>query len=180
MTEFMRAVAGDITDPIRTHIIKHIFKLQTINKRLRDSSSKPHRWKALAVPEWKPFDLVYYFISKYEDRYKKSYRFPEAGKVAIYQKLEAFMSVNSLSNMEFKNLIDIAFTRYFNMVNHPRFEFLLGADTVRILLNRDVKDTTREDLLSLDEKLKRSNAEFERLIKEKYAEQDQQSVEDAE
>lgn len=166
MSDFLDSVAGHIEDPLTLHIVKHFWKLKSANTRLKSVTDKPNRWKSLQVAEWKPFDFFFYFVHRYEDRYKKSYPVVNNSKVATYQKIESFMVNNKISNDRFKEYIDKAFMHYFSMMNRPRVEFLLQADTYEKLFGDSAKNTTRSDLLSLDARLREENERFEDALRE--------------
>lgn len=154
-------------DPVEIHIIQHVDKLIKQNKRLKAHISKTGEWvpdKNLA--DWKPFDFYNYFRLLYRNKYMTE--FPGAGDlVRQYRRIESFMKTNDISNEEFKKFMDDAFARRFNSVNKPTIGSLTSKTLYKFIMLKNVRNTTPQDLIKLDQQLEKEQEESRDLWHEK-------------
>lgn len=146
-------------DPVEIHIIQHIDKLMKQNKRLKNHISKTSEWVPdKNIQDWKPFDFYNYFRLLYRNKYMVE--FADHGDVVRqYSRIEAFMKTNNIPNEEFKRFMDEAFARRFNSVNKPNVGSLTSKTLYRFIMCKNVRNTTPQDLIKLDQKLEKEQEE---------------------
>lgn len=154
------------TDIIELHILQQLYKLQQQNSRMRTDlsrSGKSAHVKELSA--WKPYDFYYYFCTKYQEQYTKEYHLM-GNEVRAYERIEAFQRINKISNEEYKEFIDLAFSRYFNFAIIPVIGNICSASLYEYLMGVKVKKTTVNDLQQLDIRLAKENEEIEKYLQE--------------
>lgn len=154
-------------DPVEIHIIKYLDKLVKQNKRLKSHIEKTGEWVPdKNIQDWKPFDFYNYFRLLYRNKYMTE--FPGSGDlVRQYSRIEAFMKTNKVSNEDFKKFMDSAFARRFNSVNKPTIGAITSKTLYKFIMQRNVRNTTPQDLIKLDCVLEKEQEESQDLWKEK-------------
>lgn len=140
-------------DPVEVHIATYLSDLIKQNKRLKDHVSKTGSWvEHKDIKTWKPFDFYNFFTSLYRNKYNKEFR--DTGSIVRqYQRIEAFMKSNDISNEEYKKFIEEAFVRRFNSVNKPSIGAITSPTLYKFITRKAARKTTPEDLLKLDQKM---------------------------
>jgi hypothetical protein len=156
-------------DPIDLHIIDQLQKAKHQNKRYKDQIKKSGNWTHLKdINDWKPYDFYNYFCIKYNEMYKKEYRL-SGNVVRAYNKIESFIRTNHIENDEYKEFIDLLFSRYFNRVFVAMVGNICSPTLYNKYMGQKTKKATTEDLFNLDQQIEKENEAFVKSIKEKGA-----------
>lgn len=151
-------------DPIEVHIIRHIKKLQTQNSRMHSQIQKAGAWLNVKdVNKWTSYDFYNYFCIKYAEKYNKEYR--NMGNLTkSYAKIDDFIAKNGIDNADYRDFIDIAFSRYFNAVTIP----LLG-NICSLTLFKQLCGSSRlnqDNTYALEAAIMKESEKFEKAILE--------------
>lgn len=153
-------------DPVEEHIIRHLGKMLNQNKQLQEQIRKTKVWVAdKPVANWVPFDFFHYFCTLYETKFGEP--FNQKGRlVHAYEKIEAFIRKNKISNEEYKQFLDRAFS-VFTSLSRPSIGSICNPGLYNKLMRASTKEATVHDLNDLDIQLQKEN---ERIKKdeEKY------------
>jgi hypothetical protein len=153
-------------DPIELHILNQLGKLRQQNTRLKAHIEKTAAWTHLKeIDSWKPYDFYNYFCAKYQEKYKREFRL-SGSIVRAYDRIEAFVKKNKLSNDTYKTFIDLAFSRYFNVVIKPVLGNLCSPSLFERLMGIASTPSTTEDLFALDQVISNESAVFEKEIRD--------------
>lgn len=155
-----------VADPVEKHILSQLEKLRQQNQRMRDSVSKTARWSTLKnAEEWKPFDFYHYFCHLYQEKYGIIYRL-HGNIVRAYQCIEKFLDDYSISKVDYKAFIDLAFSRYFNAHIIPCVNNLCSQSLYTHLMGVHPVKITLQYLQDLDAKLAEESKVFENIVNE--------------
>lgn len=151
-------------DPIEVYIIRHIKKLQMQNSRMHSQIQKTGAWlNVKEIEKWTSYDFYNYFCIKYSEKYNKEYR--NMGNLTkSYAKIDEFISKTGIKNQDYKEFIDIAFSRYFNAVTIP----LLG-NICSITLFKQLCGTLKmnsNDTYAVEMAILKESEKFEQAILE--------------
>ena len=153
-------------DPIELHILNQLGKLKQQNVRLKAHIDKTAAWTSLKeIDAWKPYDFYNYFCAKYQEKYKREFRL-SGSIVRAYDRIEVFIKTNHLSNATYKSFIDLAFSRYFNVVITPVLGNLCSPSLFERLLGTDLVPNNTKDLFALDQVISRESDAFEKEIRD--------------
>lgn len=161
---------GSVTtkDPIELHIIDQLVNEKKKNERLMSHVEKTGSWFSLKkVQAWKPYDFYHYFCSKYNQRYKKEYKL-RGSIIVCYSRIESFMLANDISNVEYKEFIDKAFSIYFNAICIPEVASICSPSLYAHMSHKRARSATSKDLFDLDKAIAKENEKF-RTYLEKHA-----------
>lgn len=153
-------------DPIEKHILSILFKLKQQNIRLKEHITKSGGWLDLKdVSVWKGFDFYNYFLKKYKEKYGSDYR-QRGNSVKAYDRISKFLKENSISNEEYRDFIDLSFSRYFTTAVLPVLGNLCSVSLFSKLMRVDKKRRTQDEFYELDQKIQDEADIFEDEIKE--------------
>lgn len=152
-------------DPIERHILSILFKLKQQNKRLKEHIDKSGGWLELKdISAWKGFDFYNYFLRKYKEKYGEDYQ-QKGNTVKAYDRIHKFLKENSISNVSYKEFMDLSFSRYFTVVCIPVLGNLCSISLYNRLMQINKKNT-KDDFYALDQKIQDEADDFEKEIKE--------------
>lgn len=165
--ETISPLVSTTTDPIEIHILVVLSKLLKQNIRYKEMLKKTKGWTELKeISSWKPFDFYNYFCVKYSEKYNKEYRI-RGSLVRAYKRIEAFIQEMKISNSEYQDFIDLAFSRYFNKVVTPVLGHICSSSLYYRLVDGSVKKKpTRDDLFELDSSIAKESEKFQEELKE--------------
>jgi hypothetical protein len=151
-------------DPIEVLIIKHIKKLQMQNSRMHSQIQKTGSWLHVKdITKWTSYDFYNYFCIKFSEKYNREYR--NSGNITkSYAKIDDFLGASGIGNQNYKDFIDLAFSRYFNSVTIP----LLG-NMCSMTLYKKLCGTSKireENTYSIDAAIAKESEKFEKAILE--------------
>lgn len=150
-----------ISDPVEMHILQEVDRLRHQNLRYKSYVKKSGAWVHLKkIDEWKPYDFLQYFCTLYMEKYRKEYKVG-GNIVRAYQRIETFQQVNKISNELYKEFIDTAFNRYFNLTYTPVIGTICSDILFNKLMGYDAKHTVAKDWFSVDQAIKLENEKFE-------------------
>lgn len=153
-------------DPIEIHLLNYLEKLQQQNIRLKAHIDKTASWTHLKeVTAWKPYDFYHYFCSKYQEKYKKEFRLT-GSIVRAYNRIEAFIREHKLDAVNYREFIDLAFSRYFNIVVVPVIGNICSISLYERLMGVVKRPETTEEMFKLEEVIALESASFEEEIEE--------------
>ena len=154
-----------LQDPVEEHISRELLKLKIQNQRYKSHIEKTAGWIHIKdIKGWKSYDFYHYFCYKFREKYKKE--FALTGSIArAYNRLEAFIKTNGIENSEYKDFIDLSFSRYFNMVIQPSLGNVVSPSLYEKLMGRKAKATKVEDLFELDQLIEEESKQFEEEIR---------------
>lgn len=151
-------------DPIEREIMLYLHKLILQNKRFKEYIEKTGAWTHIKdVNSWKSFDFLNYFKVKHREKYNKEYRVV-GSVVRAYIRIEKFMQECGLSNAEYKEFIDLAYSRYFNAVVMPMLGNVCSKHLFERLMGRKVR-LSSEELFELDQVIASESEKFENEIR---------------
>ena len=151
-------------DPVEDHIARELIKLKIQNERYKSHIDKTASWIHIKdIKSWKSFDFYHYFCYKFREKYKKEFRL--TGSIArAYNRLDAFTSGNNIDNQSYKDFIDLAFSRYFNMVIQAELGNIVSPSLYEKLMGKKAKITKVDDLFELDQLIEEESRQFEEEI----------------
>ena len=155
-----------IVDPVEEHISRELLKLKIQNQRYKSHISKTASWIHIKdLKSWKSYDFYHYFCYKFREKYKKEFKL--TGSIArAYNRIEAFTKTNKIANEDYKGFIDLAFSRYFNMVIQPILGNAVSPSLYEKLMGKKAKVTKVSDLFELDQLIARESEQFEEEIRD--------------
>jgi hypothetical protein len=155
-----------VSDPVETHIMEHLSKLQSQNERYLQHIQKTSKWVNIKdISVWKPYDFYHYFTNKYEDKYGVGFKL-KGNITTVYRRIEKFVFDHELKNEDYKNFIDVAFSSYFNSITKPVIGTLCSESLFEHLMGGITKRNTSKDLLDLDTIIEEESKKFEEDLEE--------------
>lgn len=149
-------------DPVDNVIMEELLSLREQNMRLKAYVEKSGIWAEMKeIVNWKPFDFLHYFCVQYQRKYRKEYKIT-GNIIHSYQRIETFMKLNKISNEDYKEFIDLAYSRHFTNNLIPNLGHIVNATLFNKLMSADVKKTKTQDWFDLDQTIQRENEDFEK------------------
>jgi len=153
-----------VDDPVENCILAELEELRKQNIRLKSYIEKSGYWAELKkIQEWKPFDFLHYFCNLYNKKYKKEYKVM-GNIVRAYQKIEEFMTQHNIKNKEYKDFIDLAFTRYFTESFIPSIGTVCAPSFFSKVTNRRIAYAYDTDFSSSGSKMSKEVDEFDTYV----------------
>jgi len=151
-------------DPVEEHILLYLDGLKSKNERFKKYIKSSGAWAIVRnISLWKPYDFLNYFCNLYQRKYRREYKL-SGNIVRTCQRIEEFMLGNKISGDEFKEFIDLAFTRFFTEHKPPVIGSICSAKLFNSIMIRNVKNIKRDTWFEVEQSLERDNEEFERLL----------------
>jgi len=153
-------------DCVEEHIARELLKLKIQNDRYKSHIEKTASWIHIKdITCWKSFDFYHYFCHKYNEKYKKEFRL--TGSIArAYNRIEEFVVTSKISNEEYKDFLDLSFSRYFNAYVQPILGNIVSPSLYQKLMNKKIEITSTDDLFDLDQVIARESEQFEEEIRD--------------
>ena len=115
---------------------------------------------------WKAYDFYNYFVHKYSEKYRQEFQLAGSA-VRTYKRIETFLIHYSLTNDEYKNFIDLMFSRYFNSYIRPVVGHLCSDSLyIRVTGKSAKRKIDPDDLFKLDQRIARESSQFENEIQD--------------
>ena len=151
-------------DPVEVQIIKHIKKLQMQNSRMQSQIQKTGSWLHVKeVVKWTSYDFYNYFCIKFSEKYNREYR--NCGNITkSYAKIDDFLGASGIGNQNYKDFIDLAFSRYFNSVTIPLLGNMCSLTLYKKLCGNS--KINEDNLYSIDSAIAKESEKFEKAILE--------------
>jgi len=159
-------------DPIELHILKYLKELQVLNRKFKKHIEDTGRWIHLKdLKTWQAYDFFNYFNFKYKEKYDKPYTL-RGNVVKAYLRIEEFISKYGISHADYKEFIDLAFSRYFNFFVIPAIGSICSPSLYNRIMHPNScgnRVKSRDDLTALDRRIEEENKIFERSIQNQGA-----------